>query len=570
MVTRRRRSSTETTGSLLRRQAEARLGERPSTSPPQTLADASRLVHELQVHQLELEIQNEELRRIQQELETSQRKYFDLYDLAPVGYLTICEDKHIVETNFAAAQLLGVERAALARRRFSDFIHRDDRQQFDRLCQSLASAPPGQVTEVRLAGKREPPRWVRIEATMNPPSRDEPPSLRAVVTDISALKVAETALRERIDLEERLTKFAANAPGAIFQYRLRPDGSSTFPYTSAGIQALFGLAPEELVRDAAALVARIHPDDQERLIASRQESQRTLSNWRDEHRVQHPETGEIWVELRATPEREADGSVSWYGFVADITERKRAEQMVQNLAQTLEQRVSDRTAELSASNRELASFSYSVSHDLRAPLRALDGFSYLLAEECGKRPDAPCRDYLHRIRQASQHLGNVIDDMLDLASVGREPLKRGAVDLSVLGDKIAQNLQAQAQQRRVEWTIAEGLVARADPRLMSILLGHLLGNAWKFTGEQELASIELGSSIINATLTFYVRDNGVGFDMTYAHNLFQPFQRLHEPARFEGTGIGLAIVQRIIYRHGGRIWAESAVGHGATLFFTLP
>jgi PAS domain S-box-containing protein len=570
MVTRRRRSSDAATGSLLRRRAEARLGERSKPSPPQTLEDASRLLHELQVHQIELEIQNEALRRIGDELEASRAKYFDLYDLAPVGYLTIGEDRHIQEANFAAAQLLGVERAALVGRPFSNFILWEDQERFDHLCRSLASAPPGQVTELRLAGKRDSSRWVRIEATISPAGPGEQPSLRAVVTDISALKAAEAVLRERVDLEERLTKFAANAPGAIFQYRLRPDGSSTFPYTSVGIQALFGLAPEELARDASALVARIHPDDQERLIASRQESQRTLSSWRDEHRVQHPQTGEIWVELRATPEREADGSVSWYGFVADITERKRAEQMVQNLAQTLEQRVSDRTAELSASNRELASFSYSISHDLRAPLRALDGFSYLLAEECNEQVGERGRDYLHRIRQASQHLGNVIDDMLDLASVGREPLKRGTVDLSGLADKIAQELQSQSQQRQVEWVIADGLVARADPRLMSILLGHLLGNAWKFPGEQDHAHIELGRCVAHPTQAFYVRDNGVGFDMAYAHNLFQPFQRLHQPARFDGTGIGLAIVQRIIYRHGGRIWAESSVGHGTTFFFTLP
>jgi light-regulated signal transduction histidine kinase (bacteriophytochrome) len=148
-------------------------------------------------------------------------------------------------------------------------------------------------------------------------------------------------------------------------------------------------------------------------------------------------------------------------------------------------------------------------------------------------------------------------------------LTREAVDLSVLGDKIAQKLLAQARHRHVEWVIAEGLVARADPRLMSVLLGHLLGNAWKFTGEQELARIELGSCVSNATQTFSVRDNGIGFDMAYAHKLFQPFQRLHEPARFGGTGIGLAIVQRIIYRHGGRVWAESTLGHGATFFFTF-
>ncbi|MGB0128863.1 MAG: ATP-binding protein [Rhodocyclaceae bacterium] len=548
----------------------ARLGARPGELLPDTLPDAHRLLHELQVHQIELEIQNEELRQAHQDLDAAREKYFDLYDLAPVAYLSIGENGRIEDANLTAADLLDVARSKLIRRSFSDFIVPDDQDRFYFLRRHLATASDREVSELRLIGKSGAPLWVRIEATMSRARKDQPPTVRVTLTDISTLKAAEAVLRERIDQEARLTKFAANAPGAIFQYCLRPDGSSAFPFASAGIEALFGLAPEDLARDASLLITRIHPDDRAHLVASRQDSVCSLSAWHDEHRAMHPEKGEIWVELRATPEHAADGSVLWYGFVADITERKRTEQMVNRLAQTLEQRVTDRTAELTASTRELESFSYAVSHDLRSPLRALDGYSYLLVEEFAERLGKTGCDYLHRIRLASQHLSNVIDDMLDLANVSRLPLNRIALDLSVLGDKNAQELQAQAHQRKVEWVIAEGLSARADPLLMSSLLGHLLGNAWKYTSEREKACIELGSCLKDGTQTFFVRDNGAGFDMTYAQKLFQPFQRLHEPTRFDGTGIGLAIVQRIVYRHGGRVWAESAVGHGATFFFTLP
>ncbi|MGB0127259.1 MAG: PAS domain S-box protein, partial [Rhodocyclaceae bacterium] len=521
---------------LLRRQAEARLDLQPIEGSAQTLQDAHRLVHEFQVHQIELEIQNEELRRVQHELEASQAKYFDLYDLAPVGYLTIGEDGRIREANFLAAQLLGGERAALIARPFSAFILPEDQDRFHFLRQHLSNAPHRQVAELRLIGKPGGPLWVRVEAATSLPRNDQPPTLRVTLTDISTAKAAEIVLREQIDQEARLSKFAANAPGAIFQYRLQPDGSGALCYASAGIEALFGVTPRELASDASALLARIHPDDRAHLIGSREASLRSLSTWHDEHRAMHPEKGEIWVELRATPERDADGSVLWYGFVADITERRRAEDLTRDLAQTLEQRVTDRTAELTASTRELELFSYAVSHDLRSPLRALDGYSYLLVEEfAGLLGEAGCH-YLHRIRLASQHLSNVIDDMLDLAKVSRQALNPTVVDLSAVGNQVEQALQLEGLHRNVEWIISGGLAVQADPALMSILLGHLLGNAWKFTGERERGRIELGGCLMDGTLTFFVRDNGAGFDMAYAQKLFQPFQRMHEPGRFAGTG----------------------------------
>ncbi len=258
------------------------------------------------------------------------------------------------------------------------------------------------------------------------------------------------------------------------------------------------------------------------------------------------------------------------GLGLDISERKHAEQLIHDLNETLEQRVRERTAELEASNQELESFSYSVSHDLRAPLRALNGFSHLLEEEYAHRIDANGLDYLARIRAASKRMGELIDNLLDLARVSRQELRRVRVDLSVLANDLREALVDLYPSRKVRWDITPDLMVRADPVLAKALIENLLRNAWKFTAEREEAVIELTAKQQDGETVYCVRDNGAGFDMTYADKLFQPFQRLHDVKRFEGTGIGLAIVHRVLRRHGGRIWAEAAPGQGAAFYFTLP
>lgn len=240
-----------------------------------------------------------------------------------------------------------------------------------------------------------------------------------------------------------------------------------------------------------------------------------------------------------------------------------------DLIGTLEQQVRERTSQIEAANKELESFSYSVSHDLRAPLRSLDGFSRALLEDQGDRLDATGRDYLVRIRAASQRMGHLIDDLLGLAHVSRVGLQRLPVDLSALAGVIADDLRAGDPTRGAELIIAPDLHATGDPRLLQVLLQNLLQNAWKFTSTRPITRIECGQMMCNGTPAYFVRDNGVGFDMTYAHKLFGAFQRLHTTTEFPGTGIGLATVQRIVHRHGGRVWAESELDAGATFYFTL-
>ena len=235
----------------------------------------------------------------------------------------------------------------------------------------------------------------------------------------------------------------------------------------------------------------------------------------------------------------------------------------------LEKQVAVRTSELQAANNNLESFSYSVSHDLRAPLRSIDGFSLALLEDYAEKLDDQGRDYLGRVRAASQRMAELIDDMLDLARVTRATMQHAPVDLSALAASIAEELRMVKPERKVELIIQLGLVAAGDVKLMRILLTNLLSNAWKFTGKKEFARIEFGVQQENGVQTYFVRDNGTGFDMAYADKLFGAFQRLHLTSEFPGTGVGLATVQRIVHRHGGRAWAEGAVGQGATFYFTV-
>lgn len=625
-------------------------------------------------------------------------------------------------------------------------------------------------------------------------------------------------LHERLQQESRrLAQVVATAPGVVCAFQQRTDGSFSFPYASPGIEAIYDTTADALSRDASPIFRQMHPDDAPRVQYGIADSARTMAEWRDEFRIRRADGAERWIEGHSVPARQTDGSIIWYGFISDVTNRKQAEgtaqlwqrvfaqagigiaaadpvtntwiavndtyarmrgylpseligqpvataytdeckeeatarvreaertghatyeatflrkdgsafpavvdltvvedaagrpsarvgfildltarkraeeaarvwqrafeqselsiamsnsegaftavnqafarargyatqeligrplltifpqesrapfaayvqtagdhwvletvherkdgsrfpvlldvtvvrddagqrtsrvafvqdltarrdaeaalseseQRLRELNAVLETRVQERTRQLESANRELEAFSYSVSHDLRAPLRGIDGWSLALLEDFGDRLDTQARGHLDRVRAETGRMGQLIDDLLELSRVARAPLRREPIDLSVLAEGVAKRLRELHPDRALDLRIETGMRAEADRRLMDVVLANLLENAVKFTRNRSLALVEVGTVRNDEGATFFVRDNGVGFDMTYASALFGPFKRLHKASEFPGTGVGLATVQRIISRHGGRIWATAAVGDGATFFFTL-
>jgi PAS domain S-box-containing protein len=274
---------------------------------------------------------------------------------------------------------------------------------------------------------------------------------------------------------------------------------------------------------------------------------------------------EFPADISLSPLETEDGT--WVSSaIRDITTRKRAEEAVRELNESQQRQA----AQLEAANKELEAFSYSVSHDLRAPLRSIDGFSLALVEDYAGKLDEHARNYLERIRAATQRMAQLIDDLLNLSRISRSDMSRQAVDLSAIANSILAEFRQHEPARLVECIVPDAVVVNGDPRLLQVVLENLLGNAWKFTGKMAHAIIELGVEQHDGDdTTYFVRDDGAGFDMAFAGKLFGPFQRLHTTREFPGTGIGLTTVQRIIHRHGGRVWAEGAEGKGATFSFTL-
>ncbi|MBL7208552.1 MAG: PAS domain S-box protein [Dehalococcoidia bacterium] len=319
----------------------------------------------------------------------------------------------------------------------------------------------------------------------------------------------------------------------------------------------------------ADLLDFVYPEEKDRVakIIAEDMFQSDLRQINDFH-VMAKDGKEKWVSAVGL-RTDFGGKLAGLISLRDITEQKQAEAEIRQLNEELEQRVIERTAQLETANKELEAFSYSVSHDLRAPLRTIDGFSQALLEDYADGVDDLGRDYLQRVRRAAQHMGQLIDDMLGLSRITRSDMHRDTVDLSALARSVAAELREREPERQVEFVIAEGAIANGDARLLHAVLENLLSNAWKFTRTRECARIEFGYTEGDGKPTCFVRDNGVGFDMTYVDKLFGAFQRLHSPEEFEGTGIGLATVQRIIHRHGGRVWAEGRVDQGATFSFTL-
>jgi len=774
-----------------------------SISPEET----QRTLHELQVHQIELEMQNEEMRRTQAQLNVARARYFDLYDLAPVGYVTVSEQGLVLEANLTATTLLSVSRGKLMNQLLSRFILKEDQDIYYLHRKQLLETGEPQMCELRMVKKDGTVFWTHLAGAATK-AEDGTTACRVVMSDITERKREEEALRQseekyrnilenieegyfEIDLAGNFTFFndtvcrvlgypreelirmnnrhytdkeefkkvfqaynkvyKTGEPNREFGQQItRKDGTKRYIEGSIFLQKDSSGKPiefrgilrditerkrakeqyQEFVEKASDIVFRtddsghltfinpvtlrvtgyseeeilgkhfltfIHPDLRDetskffgrqfvkgikntyseypiitkeghevwlgqntqliaedgkvtgfqavsRDITARKRMEEALHQSEEKYRtllesVQEgyfeidlagnytffndslcriynyskeelmgmnyrqytdketrkngfhefnkvyntgePLKGFTWpiigkdktkryVETSASLLKDLSGKVIGFrGILHDITERKRAEEELKKYREQLEQLVRERTIKLEASNNELEAFSYSISHDLRAPLRAIDGFSHALLEDCEDKLDIQGKDYLMRIRAATQRMSTLIEDLLNLSRITRSGMNMEKVNLTRIVRSVINELQKSQPQRHVKIRIAEGLEDTADSRLIRIALENLLNNAWKFTAKQSETVIEFGSTKEGGKKVYFIRDNGAGFDMTYVDKLFVPFQRLHTIEEYPGTGIGLATVRRIIFRHGGKVRAEGQTDKGATFYFSL-
>jgi PAS domain S-box-containing protein len=326
-------------------------------------------------------------------------------------------------------------------------------------------------------------------------------------------------------------------------------------------EATFGYTEVEL--KSKPYIEFIHPDDREATLAWawKLSAGEPLVNFENRYRCK--DGSYRWLTWNAAV---SSDQRLIYAAARDITNQKQAEKAIAELNATLQKG----NLRLEAANKELEAFSYSVSHDLRAPLRGIDGFSQALLEDYGSQLDETAKDYLQRVRAGTQRMGQLIDDMLNLSRVTRSEMHLEHVNISAVASEVIAELRQAHPDRQVQVDISGQISGIADSHMIRVIMDNLISNAWKFTSKRADAHIEIGAIAVGEETHYFVRDNGAGFDMAYADKLFGAFQRLHSAADFTGTGIGLATVQRVIHRHGGRVWAEGAVDQGAAFFFTLP
>ena len=377
-------------------------------------------------------------------------------------------------------------------------------------------------------------------------------------TDITDVKKAEKLIKQS---EERFRLAQRAAEIGSWDWNVLTDELAW----SDQIEPMFGFKKDKFGKTYEAFLNCIHPEDRQYVIDSVNDCLEKNIEYDIEHRIIWPDGSIHWVRETGDVMRNKDDKpVRMLGIVQEITDRKKNEEYIKKLNDSL----LNYTIRLQAANKEVEAFSYSVSHDLRAPLRSIDGFSQALIEDYADKLDETALDYLNRVRNASQRMGQLIDGMLQLSRLSRKEMHIEKVDMGELAKSIINKFKKEDSSRNVDFKIYDDLVTKGDKNFLQILLENLLGNAWKFTSKRQNAKIEFGKTKKKNEVVFFIKDNGAGFDAKYIDKLFVPFQRLHDD-EFPGDGIGLGIVSRIIRRHGGQIWADSEAGKGATFYFRL-
>ena len=573
-------------------------------------------------------------------------------------------------------------------------LHPDDREFSEAEIRDVIHDNKAYDTEFRIVWPDGTVRNCKARGEVFRDENGDPVRMVGINYDITEQKKAEEKVREK-DLEFR--KLSANVSDLIYQFTRRPDGTYCLPIASEGIRNIFGCTPEEVKDDFAPIARVIYPDDVERVMHDIEYSAKHLTYFTCEFRVQIPGRDVQWIYSKSTPEKLPDGSITWFGFNADITDRKladellkksetrfqlmfnhatygivicqlirdesgeatdyihlqvnesitrhigikpvdvlnkkgsemisrqetrflvrkfktvvetgipneyqqylptfnktidlqiihveddffaviffditekkQAEERIKKLNEELEERVIQRTSQLEEANKELEAFSYSVSHDLRAPLRHINGFAEILTNEYSGQLSDDAQKYLDTITESAKRMGTLIDDLLSFSRTGRAEMKKTKFKMNQAVEEAIAHLNPSVVDREIDWDISQLPEIQGDYNLLRLVWINLIDNAIKYTQNRKKTRIKIGSEVDEENAIFFIRDNGVGFDMKYAEKLFGVFQRLHTSSEFEGTGIGLANIKRIISRHGGRTWAEAEPDKGATFYFSLP
>ncbi len=483
-----------------------------------------------------------------------------IFDNVQEGILVAdAASKRLVMANPAICRMLGYSSGELQSMTAFDLHPPEARERVAEALQDMTGGKYGLVPDMPV--QRKDGRVFYVDISPTGFSSDGKPSVLSVFRDVTEIRQARQAL---LASEARLRE--AQRMAHIGSWEL--DLASQAIHWSDEIYRIFEVEPKRQAASYDTFTAVIHPEDRERVAAARRESVSRRSAYEIVHRLQLADGRVKHVREQGETEFAADGApLRTVGTLQDVTEQVLAEQEIRALNESLEQRVAERTEELARANRELESFSYSVSHDLRAPLRAINGFSRILQDSEEFALSESSRDLLERIVRNTNRMGDLIDDILEYSRASQAALNRKEVDLTALA-------QATWDEQAVSHPAAKVAIGRlgsvwGDAAMLRQVFDNLIGNALKYSGKREQPQVEVGASETPDSVTVFVRDNGAGFDMQYATKLFGMFQRMHTERDFPGTGVGLAIVKRIVERHGGRVWAEAAPDAGATFWFSL-
>jgi PAS domain S-box-containing protein len=507
-----------------------------------------------------MQSRNRQLQAADRQIRLAQQHLLDTFEHAASGITHVDTRGRLLRANQTFCNMVGYSKDELAHLSFQDItVAEDIGPDLRMLDEALTGARISYMLEKRYRHKDGHIVWVQLTVALVRKSSGEPDYLIAVVQDISAQKAAEEALRTSQNLMSQAQKLAnigawqADLATGRIGNLTKSESFLSFPSSEYGIKDMLDM---------------IHPDDRLRVMALWPRAVKGEAVYEIEYRVVL-DGHEYWHSVKAEFERDPQGrAIRALGVTQDITERKRIELEFQQLNATLEQRIRDRTRALRDAYDELESYSYAVAHDLRSPLRIINGFAQALRED-NPALASTSQEHLGRIMGASKKMGELIDGLLKLSQYARGEVQRQNLNLSAIATRILEELSVAEPQRAVEWEVESDLLVQADPALIEALMQNLLNNAWKYTAGVAPARIRVFSREADGGREYCVSDNGTGFDMARASKLFQPFQRLHGPSEFAGLGIGLATARRIVQRHGGVLRAEARPGAGATFGFTL-